>query len=69
VNSIVAIKNGEGNTAKLVETEVGVKIDDACFQNPLPLMGVRHGEFSAESPVVFHLHLEESGWHVDDVVH
>ncbi len=69
VNSITALKNGEDNTTKVVEAKVGVKIDDPCFQNPLPLMGVRHGEFKADAPVVFHLHFDDAGWHVDRVVH
>ncbi len=69
VASITAIKNGEDNSTKLVEAKVGVKIDDACFPGPLPLMGVKHGNFSVDSPVVFHLHLDETGWHVDKLVH
>src|ERR1700685_4276733 len=69
VSSIAALKDGEDKTTKLVEAKVGVKIDDACFQNPLPLMGVKHGQFSSDSPVVFHLHLEDAGWRVDRVVH
>ena len=69
VDSITAVKNGEDNNTKLVEAKVGIKIDNACFPGPLPLMGVRHGNFSAESPVVFHLHFDESGWHVDKLVH
>lgn len=69
VDSIAAIKDGEDQYTKLVEAKVGVKIDDPCFQNPLPLMGVRHGNFSTDSPVVFHMHFDETGWHVDRVVH
>ncbi len=69
VDSIVSVKDGEDKNSKLVEAKVGVKIDDACFQNPLPLMGVRHGNFSADTPPVFHLHFDESGWHVDKLVH
>jgi hypothetical protein len=69
VNSITAMKDGEDKTTKVVEAKVGVKIDDACFQSPLPLMGVKHGQFSADSPVVFHMHFDDAGWHVDRVVH
>ena len=69
VDTITALKDGEDQSNKLAEAKVGVKIDDACFQSPLPLMGVRHGNFSADSPVVFHMHLNESGWHVDKLVH
>lgn len=69
VDSIGSVKDGEDKTTRLVEAKVRVKIDDACFQNPLPLMGVKHGNFSADSPVVFHLHFDDTGWHVDKVVH
>jgi len=69
VDSITSIKDGEDKSTKLVEAKVGIKIDNACFPQPLPLMGVRHGNFSADTPVVFHLRLEDSGWHVDKIVH
>jgi hypothetical protein len=69
VSSITAIKDGEDKTTKVVEAKVGVKVDDPCFQGPLPLMGVRHGNFSMDSPVIFHLHLDDKGWHVDRLVH
>jgi hypothetical protein len=70
VDSIVSTKDGEDKTAKLVEARVGIKIDNPCFQGPMPMMGVRHGNFSADAPVVFHLHFDESiGWRVDKLVH
>ena len=69
-DSIVSIKDGEDKNSKLVEAKVSIKIDNACFPNSLPLMGVRHGNFSADSPVVFHMHFDESvGWRVDKLVH
>lgn len=69
VDSIVSAKDGEDKNSKVVEAKVSVKIENACFQNPLPLMGVRHGNFSADTPPVFHMHFDESGWHVDKLVH
>ena len=69
-DSIVSIKDGEDKNSKLVEAKVSIKIDNACFPNSLPLMGVRHGNFSADSPLVFHMHFDESvGWRVDKLVH
>ena len=69
-DSIVSIIDGEDKNSKLVEAKVSIKIDNACFPNSLPLMGVRHGNFSADSPVVFHLHFDENiGWRVDKLVH
>jgi len=69
VDSITAIKPGEDSSTKLAEAKAGVKIDHACFQQPLPLMGVRHGNFNADAPVVFHFHFDDSGWHADKIVH
>jgi hypothetical protein len=69
VDSIAAIKDGEDKSTRIVEAKASVKIDDPCFQNPLPLMGIKHGDFSVDAPVVFHLHLDEAGWHADKVVH
>ena len=69
-DSIVSIKDGEDKNSKLVEAKVSIKIDNPCFPNSLPLMGVRHGNFSADSPLVFHMHFDESvGWRVDKLVH
>ena len=69
-DSIVSIKNGEDKNAKLVEAKVSIKIDDACFPNPLPMMGVRHGNFSSDSPVALHIHFDETGgWRVDKLIH
>jgi len=70
IESISAIKDGEDKFARLVEAKVGVKVDNPCFPRPLPLMGVKHGNFSADTPVVFHVRLDESGgWHADKIVH
>ena len=71
VNSLPVREFEEHTESHLVcvSCKAGVKIENACFQSPLPLMGVKHGNFSAGSPVVFHLHFDESGWHADKVVH
>jgi hypothetical protein len=69
-DSVVSMKDGEDKSAKIVEARASIKIDNACFPSPLPLMGVRHGNFSADSPVVFHIHFDENnGWHVDKLIH
>lgn len=70
VDSIVKIKDGEDKNEKVVEAKASIKIDNACFPSPLPLMGVRHGNFSADSPATFHIHFDENnGWHVDKLLH
>src|SRR5271163_237251 len=62
-DSITSVKDGEDQNSKLVEAKVSVKIDNPCFQSALPMMGVRHGNFSPDSPVVFHMHFDETiGW-------
>jgi hypothetical protein len=69
-DSVTSVKDGEDKNSKLVEARVSLKIDNPCFQNPLPMMGVRHGNFSPDSPVVFHMHFDETiGWRVDKLVH
>jgi hypothetical protein len=69
-DSIVSVKDGEDKNSKLVEAKVSIKIDNPCFQSSLPLMGVRHGNFSADSPVALHLHFDDyAGWRVDKLVH
>ena len=69
-DSITSVKDGEDKNSKLVEAKGSVKIDNPCFLSPLPMMGVRHGNFSADSPVVFHMHFDENiGWRVDKLVH
>ncbi len=70
VDSIVSVKDGESKNEKVVEARAGVKVENACFPTPLTLMGVRHGNFSPDSPAVFHIHFDESnGWHVDKLLH
>jgi hypothetical protein len=68
VDSIASMKDAE-DKGKLVEAKVRARIANPCFQDGLPLMGVRHGNFNADSPVVFHLHFDDTGWHVDKLLH
>lgn len=70
VQEITAIRDGDQPGTKLVEAKVGVKIDHPCFSAPLPLMGVRHGNFTADAPVVFHFSQGDGGaWQADQIVH
>jgi hypothetical protein len=70
VESVASIKDAEDKNNKLVEARTGIKIDNPCFQNPLPLMGVKHGNFNANTPVTFHVHFDEnSGWLADKIIH
>jgi hypothetical protein len=67
VDDVPAIRDDQGT--KIADTKSGVKIQHACFQNPLPLMGVKHGNFNADTPVTFSFHLGDNGWQMDKLVH
>jgi hypothetical protein len=68
VISIENTKDGPEKDSKLVELKVGVRIDHACFPNPLPIMGLRKGQFSQEyNPVV--LFRLDGGWQMDKFIH
>jgi hypothetical protein len=68
VISIENTKDGPEKDSKLVELKVGVRIDHACFPNPLPIMGLRKGQFSQDyNPVV--LFRLDGGWQMDKFIH
>ena len=67
VSQVVQIRDENAST-KIVEARVAVKINHPCFGNPLPLMGVRHGQFTANSPARFQLALNET-WEYDRILH
>jgi hypothetical protein len=54
---------------KIVEFTVGVKIPHACFANPLPLMGVKKGNFREDVPVAFRFKLADDNWRLDQLLH
>jgi hypothetical protein len=68
VISIENTKDGKEQDTKLVELKVGVKIDNACFPNPLPIMGLRKGQFSQDYNPVMLFRLD-GGWQLDRLVH
>jgi len=69
VDDVPSIRDGDNGT-KVVETKTLVKIQHSCFPNPLPLMGIKKGNFSPDTPVKFQFHMNEDGsWKVDQLVH
>jgi hypothetical protein len=68
VDEIVSIRDKEQGV-KIVSAKAGIKIDHACLQNPLPIMGVKRGTFTGDVPVTFQFSLLDNGWHVDGIVH
>jgi hypothetical protein len=68
VTEIINDRDGPEKETKLVESRLGPVIQHSCFPNPLPLMGVRKGNFTQDvSPVLFFRY--NNGWMVDHVVH
>lgn len=68
VAEITADKDSPETGSKLVEAKVGVPFQHSCFPNPLPLMGVKKGNFRQDvSPVV--LFRFNNGWYLDKFVH
>lgn len=63
------IRDGETNGSKIVETKAGVKMQHMCFPNPLPIMGVRKGDFQPDTPVSFEFRLNDDGWRMERLVH
>src|SRR5260370_27162419 len=53
VDEVTDVSAGADQDTKLVSARVGVKIQNSCFQNPLPLMGVKRGNFQHDTPAKF----------------
>ncbi len=68
VDQVTDVSAGEKDT-KLVTASAGVKVPHSCFPNPLPIMGVKHGNFQHDTPASFQLHPTKDGWAFDRVVH
>lgn len=69
VIEMVSAKDGpEGNT-KLVASKVGVRVENSCFPNPLPIMGVRKGQFNQDDPPVLQFRLNGEDWQMEKFVH
>ncbi len=68
VDDVPAINDVDDQT-KRVDVKAGVKIDQACFQAPLPIMGVKKGNFNASVPPSFRFSFYENAWHLDKLVH
>ena len=66
---ITNIRDGETNGTKIVETKAGAKIEHMCFPNPIPIMGVKKGEFQPDVPVSFEFRLDNDGWKMERLVH
>jgi len=68
VNDISNDKAGPEEFTRLVETKVAAIITHSCFQTPLPIMGVRKGQFTQDYAPIF-LFRYNNGWSIDKIVH
>jgi hypothetical protein len=69
VDNVSGVRDGETDGTKLVDAKAGIKLQDACFPNPLPIMGVKHGEFREDAPVSFLFRKSDDGWRLEKLVH
>jgi hypothetical protein len=69
VDEVTGVSAGGDSNTKLVTAKVRVKIQHSCFQNPLPVMGVKRGSFQHDTAASFSLRLDKDGWKVDKIVH
>lgn len=59
----------DGPDGRYAEGKLYVLIPHNCFQDPLPLLGVRKGNFSQDANPIVHFKLLDDGWHFDRIVH
>jgi|SRR5581483_6473507 len=61
-------REGPEKDSKLVDVVLGVPINHSCFTQPLPMMGVRKGNFTQDYPPVV-LFRYNNGWYLDRIMH
>ena len=69
VDTIGTIRDGADAGTKVADVKASVRINHTCFQTPLPIMGVKKGNFREDVPPVFELGLHDDGWRVEKLVH
>jgi len=69
VDEVSGVRDGEADGTKLVDAKASVKLQHACFPNPLPIMGVKHGDFWEGAPVSFLFRRSDDGWRLEKLVH
>jgi hypothetical protein len=69
VDEVTETAAGGENDTKRADAKAGVKVQHPCFQNPLPVMGVKHGNFQHDTPASFLFRQVKEGWKVEKVVH
>jgi len=69
VDDVSGLRDGEEKGTKVVDAKAGIKLQHACFPNPLPIMGVKRGNFREDTPPSFLFRLADDGWHMEKLVH
>lgn len=69
VDEVSGVRDGQADGTKVVNVKAGIKLEHACFPNPLPILGVKHGDFKEDTPVSFQFRRSDDGWRVDKVIH
>ncbi len=69
VGQVVNMKDGSEAGTKVVEVHVGVKIAHDCFQQSLPIIGIRKGRFVEGSQPILTFYHEGNNWHFDKFIH
>ena len=59
----------DGQYGKKVEGKLAIAVRHQCFNDPLPVMGVRHGKFNQDVLPTLQYTLDSKGWHFDKVIH
>jgi hypothetical protein len=59
----------EGADGRLVDGKLMAVIPNACFPDPVPLLGVHKGKFSQDTNPVMEFRLLNDGWHFIKLVH
>src|SRR5579863_9512328 len=61
-------KDGSEAGTKLVDAKVGAIVQHSCFPNPLPIMGVKKGNFTQDAPPTLLFRLN-GNWELERFVH
>ena len=69
VDSLIDTKDGPGQGVKTVTATVRTKINNDCFMDGLPIMGIRKGQFNPNIPLTIIYTFENGDWKLDHIVH
>ena len=68
VAEIINDRDGPEKDTRLVDVRVGAVIQHSCFPSPLPIMGVKKGNFTQDYPPVL-LFRYNNGWQLEKFMH